>query len=58
LQQTFGLLSLGGSSGNFIIDAYPVSIHPSDVVIVFFTVLIVGFLAVLYPVKYLTRRFL
>lgn len=57
LQQTFGLLSLGGSSGNFIIDAYPVSIHPSDVVIVFFTVLIVGFLAVLYPVKYLTRRF-
>ena len=58
LQQTFGLLSLGGSSGNFIIDAYPVSIHPSDVVIVFFTVLIVGSLAVLYPVKYLTRRFL
>ena len=58
LQQTFGILSLGGSSGNFIIDAYPVSIHPSDVVIVFFTVLIVGFLAVLYPVKYLTRRFL
>ena len=58
LQQTFGLLSLGGSSGNFIINAYPVSIHPSDVVIVFFTVLIVGFLAVLYPVKYLTRRFL
>lgn len=58
LQQTFGLLSLGGSSGNFIIDSYPVSIHPSDVVIVFFTVLIVGFLAVLYPVKYLTRRFL
>ena len=58
LQQTFGLLSLGGSSGNFIIDAYPVSIHPSDVVIVFFTVLIVGVLAVLYPVKYLTRRFL
>ena len=57
-QQTFGLLSLGGSSGNFIIDAYPVSIHPSDVVIVFFTVLIGGFLAVLYPVKYLTRRFL
>ena len=58
LQQTFGLLSLGGSSGNFIIDAYPVSIHPSDVVIVFFTVLMVGFLAFLYPVKYLTRRFL
>ena len=58
LQQTFGLLSLGGSSGNFIIDAYPVSIHLSDVVIVFFTVLIVGFLAVLYPVKYLPRRFL
>ena len=58
LQQTFGLLSLGGSSGNFIIDAYPVSIHPSDVVIVFFTVLIVGFLSVLYPVKHLTRRFL
>lgn len=57
LQQTFGLISLG-ASGSFIVDAYPVSVHWEDVVLIFFTVLAVGFLSVWYPVRYLSRRLL
>lgn len=57
LQQTFGLISLG-ASGSFIVDAYPVSVHWQDVVLVFVTVLAVGFLSVWYPVRYLSRRLL
>ena len=58
LQQQFGLVSLGQSSGSFVVDAYPVSVHPTDIILVFFTVLIVGFLAVWYPVRYFARRLL
>ena len=58
LQQEFGIIKLGGSANSFIIDAYPVSIHLLDVVIVFITVIIVSFASVWYPVKYLSRRFL
>ena len=58
LQQTYGLVKLGSSSGSFVINAYPVSVHPSDVILVFATVLIVGFIAVWYPVRYFSRRLL
>ena len=57
-QQTFGLVKLGSSSGSFIINAYPVSVHPEDIILIFLTVLIVGFLAVWYPVRYFSRRLL
>ncbi len=58
LQQTFGLVRLGSTSGSFIIDAYPVSVHPEDVALIFVTVLAVGFAAVWYPVRYFARRLL
>ena len=58
LQQKFGLVTLGSSSGSFVINAYPVSVHPEDIVIIFFTVLVVGFLAVWYPVRYFGKRLL
>ena len=58
LQQTFGIIALGSTQGSFIIDAYPVSVHPSDVVLVFATVMAVGFLSVWYPVRYFARRLL
>jgi lipoprotein-releasing system permease protein len=57
-QQQFGLVALGSSSGSFIINAYPVSIHPEDIILIFVTVLIVGFLAVWYPVRYFAKRLL
>lgn len=58
LQQRFGLISLGGGNGSFVVDAYPVSVHATDVLLVFVTVIAVGFLSVWYPVKYLSRRLL
>lgn len=60
LQQEFGFLSLGSgdSAGAFVVDAYPVSVHFCDVMLVTITVLVVGFLSVLYPVRYLSRRLL
>jgi lipoprotein-releasing system permease protein len=57
-QQRFGIISLGGGSGSFIVDAYPVSVHVTDVILIFITVIAVGFLSVWYPVHYLTRRLL
>ena len=60
VQQEFGLLSLGSgdSSGAFVVDAYPVSVHFSDVLLVLVTVLVIGYLSVLFPVRYLSRRLL
>jgi lipoprotein-releasing system permease protein len=60
VQQEFGLLSLGSgdSAGAFIVDAYPVSVHVEDVLLVLVTVLVVGFLSVFYPVRYFSRRLL
>lgn len=58
VQQKFGIISLGGGGGTFIVDAYPVSVHVWDIVLVFVTVLTVGFLSVWYPVRYLSRRLL
>lgn len=56
LQQVYGFVSLGRSSGSFIVDAYPVSVHPEDIILVFITVLAVGFISVWYPVRYFAKR--
>ena len=56
LQQQFGIVRLGSGSENFIIDAYPVSVHYSDVLIIFITVMLVGWLAVWYPVRAISKR--
>ena len=58
IQQRFGIISLGGGGGGFIVDAYPVSVHATDVILIFVTVITVGFLSVWYPVHYLTKRLL
>lgn len=58
MQERFGLISLGGSGESFVVEAYPVSVHAADVLLVLATVVAVGFLAVWYPVRYLSRRLL
>lgn len=58
LQQEFGLVPMGDSSGTFLVNAYPVSVHYSDVLVVFVTVILVGWAAAWYPVRYLSRRLL
>ncbi len=57
LQQTFGLIRLQGS-GSFVIDSYPVKMVLSDFLMVFITVLAIGYFAAWYPVRYITRKFL
>ena len=58
MQQTFGIVSLGSSTGSYLVNAYPVSVHYTDVLIVFITVVAVGWLAAYYPVRTLSRRLL
>lgn len=55
-QQEFGFISTGGGD-EFIMDSYPVKVYAADVVAVFVTVLITGFMAVWLPVRVLTNRF-
>ena len=56
LQQEFGLVAMGQSSGTFVVNAYPVSVHYSDVAIIFVTVIVVGWAAAWYPVRWFVRR--
>ena len=58
LQQRFGLISMGDSAGSFIVEAYPVSVHMTDLLVVLLTVVVVGWAAVWWPVRYLSRRLL
>lgn len=57
LQQEFGLIRFGDSEGSYIIDAYPVSVHAMDIVLIFFTVVVVGFISVWYPVRHLSKKY-
>lgn len=49
LQQQYGFVRLGESEGSFIVDAYPVSVHYTDVAIIFvvffFTCVVSSFIA-------------
>ena len=42
LQQTYGLVQLGDQAGNFVVNAYPISVHPEDIIVIFVTVILVG----------------
>ena len=53
LQQYFGLLKLGTG---YVVDAYPVVTNALDLVLVFVTVLFMGFLAAYYPVRYIRTK--
>jgi len=44
-------------SEGFIVDAYPVKVMPMDLVLVFATVMLIGFFAAWYPVKIFTKKF-
>jgi lipoprotein-releasing system permease protein len=58
VQQEFGVISMGKNDGNFIVEAYPVSVRFWDIVLILATVLVVGWLAVRYPVRYLSKNLL
>ena len=54
LQQSYGLVKMGERSGSFVVNAYPVSVHYDDVLFIFLTVMVVGWIAVWYPVRHFT----
>ena len=54
IQEKFGLITLG--DGSYIIDAYPVKLVFSDILMIIFTVLIIGYVASYFPVKYLVNK--
>lgn len=56
LQQQFGFIRMGESDGSFIVDAYPVSVHWTDILVIFLTVVAVAWLAVWYPAQRLAKR--
>ena len=58
LQQQFGFVRMGDADGSYIVNAYPVSVHYPDVLIIFITVIVAGWLSVWYPVRYLSKRLL
>ena len=52
-QQHFEWLKLGSGS-EYVISAYPVLVQPTDILLVAVIVLLLGFLAALYPAKKMT----
>lgn len=50
LQQHFGFLKLGSG---YVLNAYPVIVQFVDMMLVFITVLLMGFIAAYYPVRYI-----
>ena len=57
LQQHFGLLSLGGA-GQFVVDAYPVRLKFTDLILVLVSVVVVSAISVWLPIKVLNKYFL
>jgi len=55
LQITFKLIKLEGR-GNFIVDAYPVEVQASDMILIFLVVIAIGYLAARFPVRVITQR--
>ena len=56
LQQTYGLVKLNSQS--LIMDSYPVVMKLKDFIIVPVTVLLIGYWAAWYPVRFLTKKYL
>ena len=56
LQQTYGLVKLNSQS--LIMDSYPVVLKLKDFIIVPVTVLLIGYWAAWYPVRFLTKKYL
>lgn len=56
IQEHYGIISLGGGSGSFVTDTYPVKLMWNDVFIVALVVGAIGFLTAWYPVKRMLNK--
>ena len=57
LQQEFGLIGLGGG-GQFVVNAYPVRVKVTDLILVLVSVVAVSAISVWLPIKILNKYFL
>lgn len=57
IQIKFEIISLPGS-GSFVVSAYPVQIIFTDIIMIIGVVLLIGFLAAVYPVKFISKKYL
>ena len=57
VQYYFGIIRLGDGGGMFIVDSYPVKLILSDLVLITVVVIIIGFIATLYPVETIINRY-
>jgi lipoprotein-releasing system permease protein len=55
-QIEFELIKFG--AGSFVISAYPVQIVFSDILLIFGIVILIGFIASWYPVRFISKRYL
>jgi len=55
IQEKFEIISLAGS-GSFVLDSYPVDIQVGDILLIWLVVVLIGFLAALYPVRKLSPK--
>ena len=55
-QIVYGFVKLQGG-GSFIIDSYPMKIIPLDILLIFCSVILIGFLAAWFPVKHISGKF-
>ena len=54
LQEHYGLLTLG--EGSYIVSAYPVQVIPGDIFLSLIAVLLIGFIASHFPVRFLVKK--
>ena len=57
IQIKFGIITLPGA-GSFIVSAYPVHVVFSDILLILIVVLLIGFLASWYPIKFISQKYL
>ena len=59
IQEKYGIVKLYSSDGtaNFLVDYYPVKVIFSDILLVFFTVGLIGFIASKYPPRFIVKKY-
>lgn len=55
IQQEYGIIRMQGN--NFISDFYPVEVQIGDIIRIFIIIQIIGFLAAVLPVRYITSKY-
>lgn len=55
-QISYGLVKLSDKASTFVIDAYPMKIVATDILLIVISVSLIGFLAAWYPVRFISEK--